>query len=279
MRCLALVLLLSACSSAPPAVPDTRIVSLQPQITETLFAIGAGGQVVGRSDYDSLPAEVTALPSAGTALTPNVEAVVGLRPSVVLVEDSAGARLDLLEPIVTVEALPWLGVSDVGASIRRLGELTDHQTEAEAVAQELLASLQAEPPETGRRTLLVYASDDLATGPVWFVQRNSLHGAAMHAAGLINAVDEDVSGAPSLPVERLLSVDPEWIVILSSDNDLSDAGREQLVHSFDALTPLSAVQTGQIRVLAGSQYHSTGPSLSGFVGALRSALPTVDVSN
>jgi ABC-type Fe3+-hydroxamate transport system substrate-binding protein len=182
----------------------------------------------------------------------------------------------LLEPIATVEALPWLGVSDVGASIRRLGELTDHTDQAEVVASQLLASLQAEPPEGGRRTLLVYASDDLATGPVWFVQRNSLHGAAMHAAGLVNAVDEDVSGAPSLPVEQLLAVDPEWIVILSSDNDLSDADRERLVHSLDALTPLSAVKTGQIRVLAGSQYHSTGPSLSAFVGALRSALPATE---
>jgi ABC-type Fe3+-hydroxamate transport system substrate-binding protein len=184
--------------------------------------------------------------------------------------------MDLLEPIATVEALPWLGVADVGASIRRLGVLTDHSEQAESVASQLLASLQEAPPESGPRTLLVYASDDLATGPVWFVQRNSLHGAAMHAAGLVNAVDDDVSGAPSLPVEQLLAVDPEWIVILSSDNDLSDEGRQGLVHAFDALTPLSAVKTGQIRVLAGSQYHSTGPSLSDFVGALRSAFPVAE---
>ncbi|MFT6817686.1 MAG: ABC-type Fe3+-hydroxamate transport system substrate-binding protein [Myxococcota bacterium] len=276
MRCLVLALMLTACSVAPPASTETRIVSLQPQITETLFAIGAGDLVVGRSDYDALPSEVTALPSAGTALTPNVEAVVGLRPSLVLVAESAGTRLDLLEPIATVEALPWFGVSDVGASIRRLGELTDHAAEAETVALQLLASLQEAPPATGPKTLLVYASDDLATGPVWFVQRNSLHGAAMHAAGLVNAVEEDVTGAPSLPVEQLLAVNPEWIVILSSDSDLSDSDRERLAHSFDALTPLSAVKNGQIRVLAGGQYHSTGPSLSDFVGVLRLALTATE---
>lgn len=278
MRVLVLGLLLSACSLAPPESSEVRVVSLQPQITETLFAIGAGDLVVGRSDYDALPSEVSSLPAAGTALTPNVEAVVGLRPSVVLVEQSAGARLDLLEPIATVEALPWLSVADAGASVLRLGELTDHRAEAEVVAADLLGSLQEQSPESGPRTLLVYASDDLATGPVWFVQRNSIHGAAMHAAGLVNAVDEDVNGAPSLSVERLLSVDPEWIVILSGDNALSAEGRERLTHSLDALSPLSAVKAGQVRVISGSQHHSTGPSISVFVGALRELFPRTDAS-
>ena len=261
---------LVACRGAPPPAEDSlRIVSLQPQITETLFAIGAGDAVVGRSDYDAWPESVRSLPSGGTALTPNVEAVVGLRPTHVLIEATEGARTDLLEPLAHVEALPWHQVADIGPSVRRLGELTGHEVQAERVAAQMTAALRVDPPPTGTRTLMVYASDDLASGPLWYVQRNSLHGAAMHAAGLVNAVDEDVSGAPSMPIERLLAVDPAQILILSSDDTITPAQRERLTHAFDALTPLSAVQSGDIHVLASSRYHSTGPALVEFVDVLR----------
>lgn len=266
------LLWMTGCSAPPAPVDELRIVSLQPQITETLFAIGAGELVVGRSDYDTLPSKVMALPTAGTALTPNVEAVVGLRASVILIEDMHGARRDLLEPLAPVEALPWKEVRDVGPSIERLGVLTGHTAQASQVAASLQGALQEAPPTTGPRTLLVYASADLTTGPVWFVQRNSLHGAAMHAAGLRNAVDEDVQGAPSMPIERLISVDPEVIVILSADDSLSDADRSRLTHAFDALTPLTAVKTGRVRVVAGARFHSTGPSLAELVPALRQAI-------
>ena len=263
------LLMWMGCASSLPEVTETRLVSLQPQITETVFAMGAGDLVVGRSDYDTWPSEVQSLPAAGTALTPNVEAVVGMRPSHVLIEATEAARTDLLEPVATVEALPWQEVDELGPSIRRLGEITGRQDEAARIADDMMASLQKEPPSAGTRTLMVYASDDLARGPVWFVQRNSLHGAAMHAAGLRNAVDEDVSGAPSMPVERLIAVNPEQILILSSDDDMTAEQRERLAHSLDALTPLSAVQSGRIHVLASSRYHSTGPALMDFVDVLK----------
>lgn len=262
-------------TSGPPAADALRLVSLQPQITETLFALGAGDVVVGRSDYDTLPAEVTALPSAGTALTPNVEAVVGLQPSHVLIEQTGGARTDLLEPLAELIELPWHQVADLRPSIERLGELTAHQDAAGALAAELEASLQTEPPSDGPRVLLTYAGPDLGTGPVWFVQRNSLHGAAMHAAGLVNAVDRDVSGAPSMSLEALVQVDPEVIVVLSAQDELADAERERLVHAFDALAPLQAPQSGRVVVLSGARFHSTGPALTELSGALKTVVAGV----
>ncbi len=61
-----------------------RIVSLAPAITETLFALGAGAEVAGVSQYCDYPPEVTKLPKVGTFLTPNIEAIAGRRPTIVI---------------------------------------------------------------------------------------------------------------------------------------------------------------------------------------------------
>lgn len=61
-----------------------RIVSLAPAITETLFALGAGAEVVGVSQYCDYPPEVATLPKVGTFLTPNIEAIAGRRPTIVI---------------------------------------------------------------------------------------------------------------------------------------------------------------------------------------------------
>ena len=62
---------------------------MAPSLTELVFALGAGAQVVGVSRYDDFPPEVAALPKVGGFLDPNVEAIVGLRPSLVLAVPSA----------------------------------------------------------------------------------------------------------------------------------------------------------------------------------------------
>jgi cobalamin transport system substrate-binding protein len=85
---MALVTLLG-CGKPPPSVPDAasgprRIVSLVPSVTETLFALGAGPEVVGVSQYGNYPKAALKLPRVGTFLTPNIEEIAALRPTLVI---------------------------------------------------------------------------------------------------------------------------------------------------------------------------------------------------
>src|SRR5215510_9163395 len=95
---LVFTLLLTACSSSSPATgnltftdglgrevkleaPAQRVVSLAPSITEMLFAVGAGSQVVGRDDFSDFPAEVADIASIGSTYGElNTEAIVALEP-------------------------------------------------------------------------------------------------------------------------------------------------------------------------------------------------------
>src|ERR1700675_1951905 len=110
-----------------------RIVSLAPAITETLFALGAGAEVAGVSQYCDYPPEVTKLPKVGTFLTPNIEAIAGRRPTIVIGLQTSS---DLRE----IRALQAMGlrtlmvddnsIAGIEASIRTVGDAIGRAREA-----------------------------------------------------------------------------------------------------------------------------------------------------
>src|SRR6185369_5318687 len=113
---LALVLALApGCSPAPgparepAALPPSRIVSLAPALTEILFAVGAGDRVVGVTAFCDYPPEARQLPKVGGYTTPSVEAILALRPDLVLVSPASGNRdpaLALRQAGLRVEVVP-----------------------------------------------------------------------------------------------------------------------------------------------------------------------------
>ncbi|MGH8011975.1 MAG: helical backbone metal receptor, partial [Candidatus Binataceae bacterium] len=86
---LALILMLFTCvamvdATAAAVNTSLRIVSLDPAVTETIFALGAGKELVGVSQYTDYPPQAVKLPKVGTFLTPNIEAIVALRPTLII---------------------------------------------------------------------------------------------------------------------------------------------------------------------------------------------------
>jgi ABC-type Fe3+-hydroxamate transport system substrate-binding protein len=255
--------------ASQPAAPrsGTGLVSLHPSITDTLVALGAAEDLVGRSDYCTNPA-IQQAPALGTSLTPNLEAIAAAGPAKVLVEGSGGARTDLIAPLAPLEVLPWLTAEEAARSIRRLGALTAREPQAEALARDFEERLTTPPPDGAPRVLLVLSME--RGGPVWFLKRNSLHGAALHAAGLRNAVDEDIATTPTLSLEALIALDPDVIVFLVP-SDAPETAVEATRTAFADLTPLGAPRRGQVHALRGD-WLGTGPEILAFVDAL-AALP------
>ena len=104
-----------------------RIVSLVPAVTEMLFAIGAGPQVIAISSYDQDPPEVQRLPRVGALLDPDVERILSLRPDLVV---TYGSQTDLKQQLdrasIPIFDYRHAGLADITATIRRLGAATGH---------------------------------------------------------------------------------------------------------------------------------------------------------
>ncbi len=251
-----------------PASATPRIVSLAPAMTETVVRLGATEQLVGRTEWCT-PPQVQQLPVMGSALTPNLEAIVSVNPTVVLIESAAGADLATVGELAPIEPLPWLTVDDVAKSTERIGEITGRVDEGRALAQRYRTELQIDPPAAGREVLLVIGTE--GPGEVWYIRRNSLHGAALHAAGGKNAIDEDIAGAPSLSPERLVALDPDTIVLLAS-RPLDDAQEQAAIDKWAAMETLSAVQNGRVLVHDADNIMGPGPGVLDLASALRGLL-------
>jgi ABC-type Fe3+-hydroxamate transport system substrate-binding protein len=267
-----LSLVIFACrkeQAAPPKQTTApRIVSLAPGITDTLFAIGAGSQVVARSDYCDYPPEVLAVPAVGTSLTPSYETISRLSPTLILGEDNAAARLTELQGIGRTRLLPWLALSEVIESTRELGRLTGRITQANELADRMRERLAVAPPARGPRVLLVIGYRPGKLDEIWFIRDNSLHGAALRAAGAQNAVPEAVSGLPRLSPERLLAVDPDAILVLV----LPGKAQGDQLDGFRKLIPLRAVTTNRLALIEAPEAYVHGPRILALVDRLAAAL-------
>jgi iron complex transport system substrate-binding protein len=256
----------ASCRSRPTAsATSARIVSLSPGITDALFAIGAGPRVVARSDYCDFPLEVARLPKVGSSITPNYEAIARLEPTLIVSEDNAAARRRELEALAPTLLLRWLSLDEVVSGIRELGNVTDRATNANALAERLDRSLRVRAPEVAPKILLVIGSDTGRLDDIWFIRRNSLQGAALHAAGAKNAIDEDVAGQPRVSLERLIALDPDALVVLTLEKNPGD---DELA-PYEKLTALRAVRDHRLAVIEAPEGYVNGPRVLALVDKLR----------
>lgn len=262
-----------ALGSPAPAVG--RIISLTPAISETLFAIGAGSQVVGVSDYCDYPPDAAKLPRIGTTLGPNYERIAGLAPTLILGEQGSGAKLAMLDGIAPTRLIPWLTVPEVTQGIRTTGRLGGHPEAAEALAQQIEKRLARAPSASAPRILALIGGSMGSTSSLWFIRRNSLHGAVLEASGARNAIPEEVQGPPSLSLERLIAIDPEGLIILTQGREV----HERLESELQRVTVLSAVKKHKIRTLRSDAAFSVGPRILELADQLESVIKTLQESS
>jgi ABC-type Fe3+-hydroxamate transport system substrate-binding protein len=250
--------------AAPPACPPLagtpkRLVSLTPAITETLFAIEAGPQVVGVSDYCVDPPEALKLPRLGTTMAPNYQGIARAEPALILAQQTLHVRTPELRALAPTCLLPWTTLEDVLTGMRELGVITGHAAAANDLADLLGARLSAKPPANAPRVLLVLASAEATVDDVWFVQRNSIQGSALGAAGGRNAVDEDVAGFPRMNRDRLLKVAPDVVILLLPKPD--PAAATKLLAQWKQLPTLPAVRANRVTVIDAPEAFVSGPRI------------------
>ena len=271
--CLVAALVASACRHpAPAARSGPRYVSLDAASTETLFAIGAGPQVVARTPYCTHPPEVRSLPSVGTILTPDFARLAEARPTRIFGSAGPTSQGSQLSRIAPTTLLRWKTVDEVLAGIRSLGRITDHAATADALAARIETRLRPRSPSSPVRVLLAFASSPDLHGGVDFIQRNSITGAALAAAGGRNAVDHDVVGRPTMDLDRLRALNPEAVLVVLPRDGVDPEERARYLVAWSALTDLAAVRRGAVRVIDCEACLSVGPRIVRVVDLFEAAL-------
>jgi iron complex transport system substrate-binding protein len=254
-----------------------RIISLVPNVTEILFAIGAGPQVVGVSTYDVEPPEVRSLPTVGALVDPDTEKIISLRPDLVI---TYGSQTDLQSQLKTAN-IPFFdyrhgGIEHIFATMRTLGARTGHVAEAEKAAQTLQAAIDGVKKrvagKTRPKTLLVFGREPGSLRNIYASGgRGFLHDMLLAAGGENVLADLDREAA-QVNTELLLTRAPDVILELNSANRLNDADLKKVIDPWMTLSSVPAVKNKRVVVVLGSGLTVPGPRVAEGVEKLARAL-------
>ena len=249
------------------AAPAGRVVSLIPATTELLFAIGAGEAVVGRTTWCDYPAETRTVPDLGDGIAPNIEAVLGQRPDLVLLYPS-GRNAAAAERLRSVGVATVQLRTDLLADVTRvgnlLGRLTGHEREAAAVAERFERELaQATVAAAAARPsvfLLVWAEPPMTVGAGSYLSE------LLRRAGGRNTYDDLPTSSGQVSIESVVARDPDAILVLG-DSTPAFATRPEW-------QAVSAVRARRFVFASGSQFAHPGPRAPDAIRALARALVT-----
>ena len=220
------ILWLAACSeravTQTEASTYSRVVTLAPNLTELVYAAGAGDTLVGVSAYSDYPPAALQLPVIGDAFVVDQERLAVLQPDLLLVWQSGTPAhvVDELRRVgYTVEVIQTRGVVDVAAALRRIGELTGNADMANRVAATFLAGLRSiEQQYAGRDEVRVFYQ--VSRRPLFTVNGEHYVSKLIDLCGGSNIFADLGDLAPTVDVEAVVERDPE--VMLAS----SDAGED-----------------------------------------------------
>ena len=192
-----------------------RIVSLSPATTEILFALGAGPRLVGRSDFDLWPAPAGAILALGNGIQPNVEAVLGTHPDLVILyasQDNRPAASRLQAAGVNTLALKLDHISDFRRTAQLLGAILRDSARAKSVTDSVYRTLDRVRSSTAHlpRPKVFWHIWD---APLITIGAGSFMNELVDIAGASNVYAADITG-PSKPIslEDVARRNPDFIL-------------------------------------------------------------------
>ncbi len=246
--------------------PPRRIVSLAPSVTEILFELGVDDRVVGVTSFCPLPAEARDLPKVGGILDPDYEAILALRPDLVieLVEHQRAlpglAKLGL--PQLAVRHQDLEGILE---SITTIGQTCGAEPQARRLRERMETRLHEIEQHTAghpRPAVLVSVDRTLGTGGIKDVYVAGSDGhlnRAVYLAGGRNVCDSARVRFPVVSPEVILRLEPEVIVDLVFEEAVDRLGRQRIRDDWQQLERVPAVAAGRVFVVADDRAAQPGP--------------------
>ena len=248
-----------------------RIVSLSPTATESLFAIGAGSQVVAVDDQSDYPRSAPKTTLSG--FTPNVEAIAAYRPDVVVASYDPKGLVTALRRLGIPVILHGAATTFKGAyqQIRQLGLVTGREDQATQVIRRMKTSIArivetSKPKASGLSVYHELSPDFYSASSKAFVGKVY---AALGLENIADAADSAGTGFPQLSAEYIVSSSPDLIVLADT---VCCGQKPSTVAARPGWDRIAAVRSGSIVRIDDSIASRWGPRLVSFFRAMSLAL-------
>jgi iron complex transport system substrate-binding protein len=237
-----------------------RIVSLSPNVTETLFALGIGDRVVGRTDYCDYPMEASDVPSMGDLFSPSLEKILSMNPDLVIIS-TLGQSQTITAIAATGVPIAFIdGSEDIEGTyhvIESIGIITGTEAEAQTMLVSMRNEIQAISTKiAGQKTPSVYYvagfgewGDFTATGDTFIHDLITLAGGENIAKDAVNW---------TFQLELLVEADPDIIILPPSWGSTFEETKMQF-SSIAGYRDLSAVRSGNLFTFDNAMIERQGP--------------------
>lgn len=244
--------------------PAQRIISLAPNLTEVLFYVGAGEQIVGADEYSNYPEQAKNIIRVNNHAAANYELILSLKPDLVVAWESGngeqiiGRIKELGLPLFVLETRKMAAIPNL---FTRLGRLTGHDEiaarRAQAFSQRLNGLREAYGSQTTVRAFYQIWNDPLIT-----LNGEHLISDVIELCGGVNVFSEAIPLVPYVNIEAIMAADPQ-VIIASGSSEKNEQWRD----SWSSWQGISAVTNGNIylippdlmqrhsnRILEGAEY-------------------------
>jgi iron complex transport system substrate-binding protein len=265
---LLVVLLCGGCRRAKPAEAaaegQMRIVSMAPNLTEILFALGLDEEIVGVTQHCNTPEQARQKRRIGTFWQPDIEAVLAIRPTLVIAEGFEQQR-QLAEQLNAVGCKTLTAdietIEQLYAAILAIGEAVNRIEQAQSLVTQMI--------ETQERLCARYA-DRPRCKVLWVIQREPLRVAGtktfvnemIEAVGGVNAVGPTLNVYPPISAEQVFAARPDVIIEPTDTPEHWDEQAVSAMRFYAAFKSIPAVQNSRIYVLDGDLVSRLGPRLN-----------------
>lgn len=253
------------------AKPARRVVSLAPSVTEILFAVGLDSEVAGVTTFCDYPPAAKAKPKVGSSIQ-NLEAIIGLKPDLVLAVKSEIVRPDVLAKLEQLKIPMFIlapkTIEDILGHISTVGSLVGHDREARVVAQGLRERLSGLRSRMGaaRPVRVFYVVN---TDPLISVGSGSFIHQMLELAGGDNIVGQTAIPYPKVSLEEVLRRDPEVLLFpVGASEGIPEAEQQR----WRKWTTLSAVVHNRMHQVKAELVNRPGPRVVDGIEALAQAI-------
>lgn len=252
-----------------------KIISISPNMTEVLFAIGAGENVIGVTTFANYPEEATKVDKIGTITEPNIEKIVSMEPDLVIASS--------VNKQETVERLRELGIDVAGfeavsvnkaiENIKKISTLTGYQENGDKIAAEMyikiaeIRNLVDEKLENNERLKVFY---EIWNDPLYTAGGNNFIDDLIHMAGGFNIGRLADGPWPQYNLEKLLVEDPDVYISTPHSADM-EVSKEQIKNR-ERFQPISAIQNDRVYMIHQDILNRPSPRLVQGLGLLTKAI-------
>jgi iron complex transport system substrate-binding protein len=236
-----------------------RIIALSPAINETLYALGAGDQIIANTEYCNYPIEAKTKPKVGGYFSPSLEKILSLSPTMVILQENNAPlaakiqKMGIKTRIIKIDTYP-----SIRESIFTMGRIVGKEERARAIVSELDQKLRAlRGIIRNQKILMVFGHTTDLSKSIYVSGQNLYFDDLIRESGNTNALQSRRKGQPVLNLENIIALNPDIIILLAPNTKERGLTKEALIAPWRHL-PINAAREGKIYVE--DQPYSSNPS-------------------